>query len=246
MKYQYLRNITLAIISLVGVAGCQKQNAHTYDDVSCIYFYNKAGIQQDSTSRSFFLMKPGITFDTVFVKISTMGETSTVDRAYKIVQTNIGKADAATPGVHYVSLTDPSLQPLLVVPAGKAEALLPVVLLNDPSLMSKNVRIELEVAENENFEPGIKLWQKFLVSVTAMPFKPSDWDLKWSQYFGSTWGVVKMTFIIDTIGQIDWVASGNPAYYSYLASKVNRAFEEYNFANPNKPLKEADGTLVTF
>ena len=56
-----------------------------------------------------------------------------------------------------------------------------------------------------------------------------------------------MKFIIQHTGYTDWeVIPSDGAYIGYMSSKVQNAFQQYNLENPNKPLIEADGTLVSF
>ena len=58
-----------------------------------------------------------------------------------------------------------------------------------------------------------------------------------------------MKFIVDNTGFTDFEGGSlNTDYAYYLSSKVKQKLLEYN-ANPNnpdRPLKEADGTIVTF
>ena len=234
--------ITIALIA----ASCSQFDAIEYENDPAIYFANEQYGQKDSLNHSFFLI-PGDDPDTVYIDIRTMGYLSNVDRTIKVIQTNAGDENAAIAGVHYVPFDDPKVSKYFIIPANSAKMNVPIILLRDESLNLKQVRLELEVAENENFRPGIEKWRNFVIKTTSQATKPMLWDTYWKYYFGASWGSVKMKFIIDHTGHTDWdTRSTDNGYVTYLKTKVLNAFQQYNINNPNKPLKEADGTLVSF
>ena len=94
--------------------------------------------------------------------------------------------------------------------------------------------------------------------------KPDTWDeakypnIKLSQFFGS-YSEVKYKFIIQEVGAVDFKVSYNmsieydeatntfASYYAkFLKNKLTLALEEYNATNPNAPLRDENGKLVTF
>lgn len=252
---QYKLFIWLVLIS---VTSCQKNELMEYEGENALYFA-KGSIQDfksitpghtimqsDSISQSFFLLGSA-TRDIVYVQVNTMGHLTDIDRPIAIVQTNIGKSDAAIAGIHYLSFEDPEVKKQMIIPAGKAWGQFPVVLLRDESIEQKVVKLEIEIGSNEYFRPGIDQQRNFLIKTTALASKPMPWDTRWHYYFGKSWGPVKMRFIIDITGFTDWENTNiDSNYINYMESLVKQKFLEYNEAYPNNPLKEADDTLVSF
>lgn len=243
-----MKQITYSILLLLFVSAisCKENVALEYENDPALYFVNEDYGQKDSLDHSFFLV-PGDGPDTVYVQVQTMGYLVDKDRPILLEQTNSGDENAAVPGVHYMPFDDPEVSKYHVIPANSARASVPVILLRDESLDLKQVRLELKVAQNEHFRPGIPQWTTFVIKTTAEAVKPSNWDTRWRYYFGASWGSVKMKFIIDVTGYTDWgIVPSDSGYLNYLRTKVLSKFQEYNSANPENPLKEADGTLVSF
>jgi len=242
-----IENIALFAF-LLCIAGCVENKMMEYGDDSAIYFHWNSGYgqQHDSIKHSFFLSN-NLTQDTVWVRINAMGKTAPVDRPIAVVQTNADSVNAAIAGTHYLSFDSPGIKEKMVIPANKVQTSIPIVFLNHSSLELEEVRLELEVVENDYFRPGINKWRKFLVTTTAQAVKPSNWGTAWYRYFGATWGTVKFRFIIEATGYTDW---DNPpidiSYLTYLQAVVNQKFLEYNHNNPDNPLREANGDLVVF
>ncbi len=241
-KFKFIILITIALIA----ASCSQFDAIEYENDPAIYFANEQNGQRDSLNHSFFIV-PGDGPDTVYLDIRTMGYLSNIDRTIKIIQTNAGDENAAIAGVHYVPFDDPKVSKYFIIPANSAKMNVPIILLRDESLNLKQVRLELAVAENENFRPGIERWRNFVIKTTAQATKPTKWDSRWKYHFGASWGSVKMKFIIDHTGYTEWdIVPSDYGYLTFLRSKVLDAFQQYNQNNPDNPLKEADGTLVSF
>ena len=242
MKNKYI------ILALFGVliASCKENVALEYENDPALYFVHEQYVQQDSINHSFFFI-PGNEPDTVYVEVQTMGYLGKQDRPFLLEQTNSGDENAAIPGVHYVAFSDPDLAKHLVIPAHSERVSIPIILLRDESLNLKEIRLSFQFVQNDYFRPGIPEWSEFLITTTAQAVKPDLWDNLWYMFFGSSWGSVKMKFIIDATGITDWeTRSSDLAFYMYIQKKVLTEFQNYNLANPNNPLREADGTLVSF
>ena len=227
--------IALSLLALLNA--CNEQEAVLYSDEPRISFArgdNGYG-QQDSVTQSFFLLPSDQLRDTVWVEISLEGTSAPEARAIKIEQTNAGEAGAAEAGKHYVAFDDPEIATAMQLPANAVSVNIPVILLLDPSLYEEKVAIEITIAENENFKPGIDENRNFKITTTAMAEKPSTWST-WQYYFGE-WGSVKMKFIIDYVGYSDFEDTPETAYRSYLRLKAIEQLEEYN-ATHEQPLCE--------
>lgn len=248
LKYSLYLLATLLLLSR-----CTEKDLNRYENDPGLYFHksvytDKVDIQNDSISHSFFSLPDDQMRDTAWVDIRTIGLPADYPRPVKIVQTNIGEKDAAIPGKHYVAFDDESIRESMVVAPGNMRQMLPVILLRDPSLNSERVRIEMRIEENEYFKVGIDTLSRFMVSTTAEPQKPAIWDSYWLYTFGK-WGARKMWLIMRYTGfdEFEQRPSEN-ALAQYLKGMATEALEKYNADenNPDRPLKEADGTIVEF
>ena len=231
---------------LLCIAGCEENEMKEYENSPAIYFQWDGWLQHDSIHHSFFFLNSNIKQDTVWVRINTMGELEPVDRPIAVVQTNTGKPGAAIPGVHYLAFDSPGIKEQMIVPANLWYALIPVVFLRDSSLDFMSARLELEVAGNDYFRPGIEAWRQFVLSTTTQAVKPGNWDAFWASYFGA-WGSVKMRFIIDVTGYTTWDEQPDEVFFIVLMTTlVKQRLEEYNQEHPNDKLREANGEEVTF
>lgn len=243
-------NIIAVFIFLLFSAGCTENQMLEYENDPAIYFYwsvrTDQFVQNDSIKHSFFFDK-NLMQDTVWVRLNAMGKTESFDRPFAIVQTNTGKSDAAISGTHYKPFDAAGIKEKMVIPADSVNVKFPIVFLRHSSLELNEVRLEMEVAGNEHFRPGIEQWREFVVTTTAMAVKPDLWDSRWRYYFGPTWGTVKFRFIIEATGYTEWDAfPADMSYLTYLQATVLQKFEEYNRDNPENPLREANGDLVAF
>lgn len=248
-----------ALLAMLAMTACTENEMEGYTNDPAIYFLNgktyeddgtqgaSTPLQRDSINQSFFVCNDDVKREVVYVFVKTMGMLSDTDRPVSLVQTNSGADNAAVPGVHYVPFDDPEVAGNMVIPAGKSYAKIPVILLRDKSLQTSEKRLELTVGQNDYFRPGIDQYRNFVITTTDLAVKPARWDRGWKYYFGPTFGSVKFKFIINATGYTDW--ENLPSDYSYikwLQTTVLQAFYDYNQQHPDEPLKEADGTLVTF
>lgn len=230
-------------------AACERQDALMYENDARIAFKRgeRGYGQQDSVIHSFFLVKKDKERDTVWIEMSASGfPDQTQDRPLKLVQTNAGAAGAAVAGKHYVAFDDPAIAGMMVLPQAQVEVKVPVILIRDASLDQEKVRIEMTVGENEYFKPGIDLNRNFMVQTTAMPEMPSNWQY-WSYYFGK-WGVVKMDFIVNTLGFNTFDELPDTGYRDYLKLKAREELTKYNTTHEeplceNKEKKHAPGEV---
>lgn len=245
MKRKYISSIGIALFTL-GCLSCEENKMEVYSDAPALYFDHSLD-QADSINYSFFILDESVKRDTVWVTVNTMGALSDADRPFVLRQTNVGQPDAAVAGVHYISFDDTSVKDYFVIPAGQAFQKIPVIFLRDKSLAMGSYRLELTIEPNENFKPGVDQWRNFILTTTDEAVKPKLWDTFWRYTFGSTWGSVKMRFIIQHTGLTDFdTRPSDYSYTSWLGGTVKQALLEYNTAHPDAPLSEADGTLVTF
>lgn len=231
-------------IGMLFFAACEEKNVELYKNEPALYFWRGTDYsvdfrQYDSLAYSFFVKDANRQRDTVYVQLRTMGLPTDAPRTVKLVQTNAGAVDAAVPGTHYVAFDNAEVASQMVVPAGAVITHIPVIVLRDPSTKSREYRLNLEIAKNENFEAGLEEQKKFLIKISDMTFKPSNWN-SWQYYFGE-WGPVKMWFIINYVGVSDFdnYSQYSQAMLDFYKMKANQKLEEYN-KNNNTILTEDD------
>lgn len=147
------RLIYFSLILLAAVVtGCTKTNYLLYNDAPRIQ------LNDTTTINSTFFYEPATVLkDTLYIRVNTIGITSRQERPVKLVQAvEPDVLNPAIAGVHYLALDDPSLKHLMVVKANEVFAMIPIVLIRDPSLKASNVRLRLELISNDQFSLGEK------------------------------------------------------------------------------------------
>lgn len=253
MKTRYILMLTMIAAVMVSATACEEVVVPQYEDVERLNFYrgNEADSyyrsgQHDSIAHSFFFLDEDIMTDTIWVDVRTMGYNADFDRPMKFEQINTNHPDAARPGVHYVGFDNAQLIPRLMMPRDSVRQLIPIVLLRHDDTLDRNLRIEFEIRGNEHFEPGIADLQKFLVTTTQKPDKPSMWDGWWGYAFGN-YGDEKLRFIVHVVGFTGMDDYSSVAYRESLKSLAKERLAELNkqrVADGLGPLTEADGTVV--
>ena len=235
-KYIYLVMVALGILTL---ASCSENEPMAYEGQPALYFAN------DDINFSFFYAESAGDRSSVDITVHAMGPVSDVDRAFTLYQENAGEADAAQSGVHYLGFDTDEMKQAMVIPAGKSEIKLPIVLLKDNSLDTKTVKLKIGIRPNENFGKGVVEKDSTVISFSSQAMKPANWK-DWYYAFGASWGTVKMRFIIDVTGitNFDQVPEDYD-YLIYLNGKLKSKLFEYNSTH-EQPLQEVDGTLVEF
>jgi hypothetical protein len=247
LKNTMMKKIMYVLLPVFIVAACTQNEMLSYENDPAVYFAGNLDNKSDSVNHSFFMLNSDILTDTVLVRVNTMGELSSQARPVAIVQTNAGAEGAAVAGTHYVPFNSAALNSLLQVPAGKEYVDIPIILIRDASLDTVKVRLELALAKNDYFRPGISEKQRFAITTTNIIEKPSAWDTRWYMFLGRSWGPVKMRFLIDITGYTDWYTTpSDMALLQYFQALATQKLLEYNIAHPDEPLREANGDLVSF
>lgn len=255
-----IKNILLAVLplSVMLLSGCQEKDIELYQDYPFVYFdYDDNGMgtrQRDYISQSFFGKRLTVKHDTLTVYVNMSGLKHDYDRPVKLRQVNAGEENAAIEGVHFVPFDNEYVQNSMVVKANATRAEVKIVVIkyedyDDPqNSLELNVKeLKLELVENEYFHPGLsEERQNFLITMTSIAAKPTNWDTVWKDYFGATWGTVKFGFIIDATGYTDWEVKPDINFSMFMRDAVAKAFYDYNLEHPNDPLKEANGDIVVF
>lgn len=233
--------IVLAYLLPVFLTGCEEEKVASYVGTERLYFSG------DSVAQSFFILPDEQMRDTVWVSILTMGYSRKQDRPIRLVQANAGEPGAAVAGKHFLAFDSEEMQARMSIQADSVRRRFPVVLLRDESLNDSQVRLVLKLEENDYFQLGMENKTQFLLKATAQPECPASWYI-WQYYLGD-WGPVKMWFLMRYVGITEFdPIPGDNNYITAMQIYAAKILDEYNSneANPDRPLREADGTLVDF
>ena len=246
-----IQYIIISLLLTTVFYSCDKEEVYHYENDPRLYFYRTAGeitdlTQRDSINHTFFYL-PDVdqVKDTVYVRILTMGLPVNEPRPIKLLQKNEGKSGAVVPNKHYVAFDKEEVQKLMVMPAGKVKADIPIILLRSDDLKTEKLRLEFTIDENEYFKRGVDTCLNFVVTTTDKAEIPKAWISWWKSAFGD-WGSVKVWFLINYVGikieELDTTSSAGQRTAYQSAARIT--LDNYNKNNPE--LKEEDGTAVKF
>lgn len=235
----FLIPVILFITTILSVS-CNKQDAIMYKEDPRVYF-KKAQVLSDSLLYSFAVKANTVMTDTVYLQLRIMGTATDYDRAINIFLSDTSTARA---GYHF------NLGPL-VMPANKYETKIPVYLYRKPGLKDSTVTADLIIGASKDFQPGyndktaISVTDRlhYKISISDKLSKPLNWDGSLSPYFG-IYSLVKLKFMIQATGRIDWTVQIYPNELNALTQQVKMALSEYETANGK--LIDENGAAVEF
>ncbi|MCW3787766.1 DUF4843 domain-containing protein [Plebeiibacterium sediminum] len=156
----------------------------------------------------------------------------------------------AEAGVHYVPFDDAEMSDLLTFHAGRMQDTISVIILRDATLQESTYRLTFKLSDSENSIVADNDENRAVVYMADRLSQPSNWS---SLLFTlGNYGFVKHEFMIrhsDLIWNdedVEMIANDSflSSYYKY---KFMQDLEAENEAlGENGPLKEADGSVVTF
>ena len=186
----------------------------------------------------------------VTFQVTAIGFLSDKPRTVLIEQTNSADADAAKPGVHYQMAKE------FVIPANATGVEVPVTLLRDESLETAEYVLDLSIVPSDDFQLGNSKRLSKSIVVTDILIKPDEWQGLSRAYLGH-WGREKQKLMIeagaeyDTVIDVQWlvdvVEANNYGLIVIWKGIFDAKLNEVNEAlGEEGPLKEADGTIVSF
>lgn len=259
MKYQYI--LTLILLGSL-FAACKEEYPTEYSGDPYLLFptdENGTNIYvQSHYSNFYYYQDESITRDTVYIPLVTMGAIADEDL---IVKMEIFDGDTmsyperidedtknAIAGVHYVPFDDEEMYENLIFHEGKMQDTIPLIILRDPSLKESTYRITFKLIDSENSIAADQTENRVVVYLADKVSKPSNWD---AWYFG-TYGDVKMDFMIrhsDLVWDKDdlQMVLDDDFLLAYYVYKFQEDLKKENEElGSNGPLREADGTVVSF
>ncbi len=258
MKHQY---ILLILISGLW-ASCKQDYPEVYsgepylaltqdEDAGNIYV-------QEHYNNFFYYQDDSQTRDTVYIALSSMAAIADEDLIVKLEAFDSDTVsyperidedtENAVPGVHYIPFEDDEIYSNLVFRSGRMQDTIPLILLRDASLKETTYRLTFRIIDSENALAADTKENRAVVYIADKVSKPSNWDA-WE--FG-TYGEVKLAFMIrhsDLVWDEDDMEMVLEdefllAYYIYTFQEELEI--ENEALGEDGPLREADGTIVTF
>lgn len=226
----------LGLLTLAGILGsCSNDGLQLYDQKKGMLSFNA----EESTSTTFtFMSRPeSVTQDTVWFTVDLIGFASDRDRFFELEQilpkdsvsqdsvpkpdNNKPKTITAEAGVHYVSFDSPEAKRIQRFPANAIQAKVPVILLRDTSLKTKEVTLRFKLKASDDFNIGYKEYQNRTVVFSDKLARPNLW-ITGSRFLGK-YSRVKHNFMI--------VASGKPWDDAFMAKQgFVKQYYEVEFA----------------
>lgn len=204
-------------------SSCTKDKLTLYDEEANLYFEKIASdISKDSTSFSFAIKTPDLMVDTVYLKVRTMGK---IRKTPGQINLKIAENSTAIAGKHYKILP-------YVMPADSFKVKLPVVVMRTPDLLKKEVFLDLNIVESEDFKPGVTNQLNYKIKINDFFSKPDNWDQRLSVFFGA-FSQRKFAFIFKTLGLSKFVYPEEIPYSQmvFFKLKLKNALLEYEKEN---------------
>lgn len=139
-----------------------------------------------------------------------------------------------------------SMPSSVIIPAGQEKGILPVTIKRDASIQKKSVRLQVSVAQSEDFNIGVNEQNHFTIIWNDQISRPNNWDTL-EDFFG-TYSNVKYRFMLSN-SEEGTEFSTETMTWSKLNSyriKFAKALEVYNNAHPGNPLTDENNQLVSF
>ena len=172
--YKYTSMVAL----LVCLAGCI-ENLPVFDAKTTWLNFNIRAAADSTRYYSFIYAKnPNAVVDTVWIELIISGNAVNYDRAISFTQllgTNEDVPDAIS-NVHFVAFDDPAVKNRYILPAGVHSVSVPVVVKRDQSLNDSDVLLFLEIAGNNDFQPGFRHHNRLRLYISNRFAQPDNWN----------------------------------------------------------------------
>jgi hypothetical protein len=171
--------------------------------------------------------------DTLIFQACIMGEASSSPREIGI-KVNTQKSTAVE-GTNFKFQTK-------VMPANAYKVNIPVVIYKT-GLKNKSVRLELEVADNQNFKIGYERYKKVIFIWGDKFLKPDIWDSSNYRNAFDAFTETRYAFILKACNITELPDPMNLQLLGYYNALVRQALYEYNTKPGNTPLTDELGTV---
>lgn len=240
MKTSYMNRIVYGLLLVFMLIGCAEDERLMFEDETSVYFTTT-----DSLNYSFAFYTEDVVRDTFYLDCRITGTAIDRDRKINIISDEGSDAKA---DYHY-EIVNP------VIPAGRYEDSIAVVVHRKPGLRDSLVTAYLRIVDSEDLLAGYNdigsgpvyrnkyTRQQFKLTITDQLIKPTNWDSSWLPVFGA-YSEVKIRFISNATGYTDWGGSPLPQERNYVIQMAYKALYDYEQANGD--LIDENGDPVKF
>ena len=183
-----MKKYILYILGLLFFVSCQEEKLETFSGDRYISF--SKSVETDSISLSFFFY-PGQEKVYVPLELSLAGLPLNKDLEYKIEVNE----EHTTADSKFFKLPDN-----LIFEKGKIKDTINIELVNFPELKEKEVKLVLNVVENENFTPGAISYRYAKIIFTDMVSQPVWWDWIVTRYTLGEYSEKKFRLFMEVTG----------------------------------------------
>lgn len=233
-----LKSIIYASMTLCLMASCDNDGFY-YQDEARIRIVGPENYTSGTDSLEFsFVTFPSDTTEKVMnIDVCVMGLAVSYDRT---AQFEIDESQTTATSAHY------SMPLSVVVPAGEATAVLPLTLKRTADLEDSSVRLYIKVVASSDFAVGVNEENHLLAIWNDMISKPNNWD-ELEEFFG-TYSDTKYRFMLNNANGISEFSADTMTWAELMSYKIKfqNALDDYNAANPDSPLTDENGVLVSF
>lgn len=171
-----IKTIPGVLFVITVLVSCHKEGLPLYQQIQDnVYFDFTKAIDRDSLTYT-FAYTPGVLIDTLYLPVRISGNRSVKGMSYKVVVTDSGTTAVA--GLDYMAL-----QQSYVIPPNAGTALLPIVLLNNDTLLKQHsVGLNLHLVATSDL--GVQLSDIITarVIISNKLEKPAWWDRWMTNY----------------------------------------------------------------
>lgn len=139
--------------------------------------------------------------DTLYLRVNASGLLSHRDRVVNLSQTLMDSVDNAEPGVHYLPFDTDELRSAYWIPKDSVTALIPIVLVRDASLATKQFVLTVRLEESSDFQLGDRQAIERTIIISDYLTKPRGWSSDIERTYFGTYSQVKHRFMIQVSGE---------------------------------------------
>jgi len=220
---------------------CKKSSIETYQQDARVYFripgeFDKT-VTRDSLIYSFPFHPNVTTQDTIWFEANVMGNAASTDREIGI--SVVTDSSNAKENVDFKIASK-------IMPAGAFKVNIPIVIYKKAVVTDSVLRLQLAVAENDNFKLGYAGKTKAVFLWGYKYLKPDNYDnSNYASAFGMPFSRVRTQFILDSC-HITSFPDPNNRYLMGLYNQIIRnALTNYNRTH-TPALKDENGTQLFF
>lgn len=250
-----MKKILFYSICILAFCACEKEEYKLYSGTEYIQLDKEYQNDDNEAARSFVYLGSKVTQDTFFMKVFTVGDPKPYRRKVDFKQvkeynieyvrdtifghiidtTYTEYLNKAIAGTHYVPFDDPQVLDHYYVEANEFSAELPIILLRDTSLKKKDVRLALQLTDNNDFKTGDTKLIGVTVVFSDQLLKPESWFKTENIAFGK-YSKRKHEFMIEVTGEkvdSEWIDGLSIPHAQFYRDTLNKALYEYNNDSEN-------------